>query len=86
MYLRIYKLYSAKFLSAPRLAWQALLKKTKAKLDPLTDIFMLLTIEKGNRGGICHSIFQYAIANNKYVKDYDKNKEPSYIQYWLIKY
>ena len=40
---------------------------------------MLLTIEKGNRGGICHSIFQYAIANNKYMKDYDKNKEPSYI-------
>ena len=42
-------------------------KKTKVKLDPLTDINMLLTVEKGIRGGICHSIYRYAIANNKYI-------------------
>ena len=29
-------------------------------------------VEKGIRGGICHSIYQYAKANNKYMKDYDK--------------
>ena len=45
---------------------------------------MLLMVEKGIRGGICHSIYQYAIANNKYMKDYDKNKELSYIQYWDV--
>ena len=28
-------------------------------------------VEKGIRGGICHSIYQYAKANNKYMKDYD---------------
>ena len=72
----------AKFLSAPGLAWQAALKKTKVKLDLLTDIDMLLMVEKGIRGGICHSIYRYAKANNKYMKDYDKNKESSYIQYW----
>ena len=45
---------------------------------------MLLMIEKGIRGGICHYIYQYAKANNKYMKDYDKNKESSYIQYWVV--
>ena len=39
-------------------------------------------VEKGIRGGILHSIYRYAIANNKYMKDYDKNKELSYLQYW----
>ena len=36
---------------------------------------MLFMVEKCIRGGICHSIYQYAKANNKYVKYYDKNKE-----------
>ena len=57
MCLEIYKLDPAKFLSAPGLAWQAALKKTKVKLDLLTDIDMLLMVEKGIRGGICHSIY-----------------------------
>ena len=43
---------------------------------------MLLMIEKCIRGGIWHSIYWYAKANNKYIKDYDKNKESSYLQYW----
>ena len=59
-------------------------KKTKVKLDLLTDIDMLLMVEKGIRGGICHSIYRNAKANNKYMKDYDKNKESSYIQYWGV--
>ena len=42
---------------------------------------MLLMVKKGIRGGICDSVYWYAKANNKYVKDYDKNKESSYIQY-----
>ena len=80
--LEIYKLDPAKFLSAPVLVWQAALKKTKAKLDLSTDIDMLLMIEKGIKGGICHSIYRYIKANNKYMKGYHKNKESSYIQYW----
>ena len=42
-------------------------------------------VEKGVRGGICHSIHRYAKANNKYMEDYDKNTELSYIQYWDVK-
>ena len=42
---------------------------------------MLLILEKGIRGGIYHSIHRYAKANNKYMKDYDKNTESSYLMY-----
>ena len=42
---------------------------------------MLLIVGKGIRGGICTAIHQYAKANNKYMKDYDENKESSYLSY-----
>ena len=42
---------------------------------------MLLMVEKGIRSGICHAIHRYTKANNTYMKNYDKNKESSYIQY-----
>ena len=42
---------------------------------------MLLIVEEGIRGGICHSILRYAKGNNKYMKNYDESKESSYIQY-----
>ena len=38
-------------------------------------------VEKGIRDGICHAIHRYTKANNKYMKNYDKNKESSCIQY-----
>ena len=56
MCFEIYQLDPAHFLSSSELAWQAALKETKVKLDLTTDIDMLLMIEKGIRGGICHSI------------------------------
>ena len=52
-----YELDPAKLLSAPGLTWQAALKKTKVKLDLLTDIDMSLMVKKGIRGGICHSTY-----------------------------
>ena len=39
---------------------------------------MLLMVQKGMRRGICHSIYQYGKTNNKYMKDYDKNKDAIY--------
>ena len=56
MRLKIYEINLARFLSAPGLAWQVALQKTKVKLDLLTDTNMLLMVEKSKRGGICHSI------------------------------
>ena len=79
--LEVYELDPAHFLSLPGLAWQACLKKPNTKLELLTDYDMLLMLEEGIRGGICHSIHRYAKANNKYMTDYDESKESSYIQY-----
>ena len=76
-----YKLDPAHFLSLPGLAWQACLKKTNIELELLTDYDLLLMVEEGIRGGICHSIHRYAKANNKYMKNYHNNEESSYIQY-----
>ena len=45
---------------------------------------MLLMVEIGIRGGICHAIHQYAKTNNKYMKNYDKNKESSYLKHWGV--
>ena len=81
MSIKVYELSPAHFLSLPGKSWQACLKKTYLKLELLTDYDMLLMVEEGIRGGICHSIHRYAKANNKYMKNYDKNKESSYIQY-----
>ena len=52
-FIEIYKLETVHFLSAPGLALQACLKKTKVELELLTDIDMLLVVKKGTRGGIC---------------------------------
>ena len=72
MFLDIYELYPAPFLTPPGLAWQAALKNTKVKLYQLTDIDMLLMVKKVIRGGIRHAIHRYVKANSKHMKDYDK--------------
>ena len=61
----MYQLNPTLFLSAPALAWYAMLKKTNVKLDLLTNTDMLLMVEKGIKGGICHAIFRYAKGNYK---------------------
>ena len=55
-------------------------KQVEIKLELLTDIDLLLRVEKYISGGICHGIHRYATANNKYTKKYDK-KESSYLTY-----
>ena len=80
MCIKVYELDPAHFLSAPGLEWQTSLKKTEVKLELLTDVDMLLMVEKGIRRGIRHAIYRYAKANNKYMKNYDKDKEESFLQ------
>ena len=77
----MYELDPAHFLFAPRLAWQTCLKKTKVKLELLTDVDVLLMVEEGIRGGICHAIHRYAKGNNKYMKDYNKDEEEEFLAY-----
>ena len=45
---------------------------------------MSLMVEKGIRGEVCHSNYWYAKANKKFMKDYHKNKESSYLKYWNV--
>ena len=56
MCFKIYHLDPAKFLSAPGSARQEALQKNEVKLQLLTDIDMLLMVEKGIRGGICDAV------------------------------
>ena len=42
---------------------------------------MLVMLEKGIRGQICHAIHKYVKENNKCMKNYKKDNESSYIWY-----
>ena len=70
-----YDLDLANFFISTWISMAVMFKGDRNKLELLTDIHMLLMVEKGIRGGICHAIHRYAEANNKYMRNYDKNKE-----------
>ena len=79
--IEIYELDPAYFVFAPGLAWKACLKKTEVELELLTYLDMLLMNEEGVRGGICLAIYRHAKASNKYMNNYDKNIESSYLMH-----
>ena len=79
--LDIYGLDPAHYVSSPGLFWDAMLKMTGVQLDLISDVDMQNFIERGMRGGISTITHRYAVANNKYMKDYDPQKESSYITY-----
>ena len=76
-----YGLDPVRYASTPNLAWQACLKQTSVNLELLIDMDMLLMFEQGIRGGICQAIVPYVKANNKYLKNYDKNIPSSFLKY-----
>ena len=56
-------------------------KKTGVKLEKISDIDQYLFIEEGTRGGVSYIAKRYAKANNKYMSDYDSNKQSTFITY-----
>ena len=77
-----YKLDPAHYYTVLGLAWKAMLKITEVKLELLSDIDMLLMVEKGIRGGVSVISNHKGKANNKYIGDRFDDKEPSkYIAY-----
>ena len=79
--LEYYKLDPCHYFTSPGLAWDAMLKMTKIKLELLTDVDMYLFIEKGLRGGISYIANRYSKANNKYMEEYDEKEPSKYIMY-----
>ena len=79
--LKNYRLDPVYYYTAPGLAWDAMLKITKINLELLSNIDMLLMVEKGIRGGISIISNRYGKANNKYMKDYNKNEASKYLMY-----
>ena len=81
MFLKVYKLDPAYFVATPSLAFQAMLKVTKAEIETFTDIDMILMAEKEIRGGLTQVIKKHAVANNKYLPDYEGTKKSVFLQY-----
>ena len=81
--LREYKLDPAHFYTAPGLSWCAMLKQTGKQIELFNDtqIDMLNIFEQNKRGGICMISKRYAKANNKYMKNYNKDQPSTYIMY-----
>ena len=80
--LEYYKLDPSNYISAPSLAWDAMLLMTGIELDLITDLEMLEMIEKMKRGGLCFvGSERYVKANNHYLEDYDNTKPETYLMY-----
>ena len=60
-----------------------MLKMTKQNLELISDIDMLLMIEKAKIGGISQVFSKrYAEANNKHLPNYNKTEDNSYLMYY----
>ena len=69
------------YYTAPGLFWDALFKTTKQDLELLTELDMILFIEKGMRGGISMVSLRKAIANNKNCPNFNPDDPISWILY-----
>jgi len=76
-----YGLEPAAFYSLPGMSFSAALKYTKVELELLTDIDMVMFFEKSMRGGVCQVSKRHAIANNKYMENYNPSEESKFIFY-----
>ena len=76
-----YNLDPAHYFSCPGFGWDAMFKMTDIILESITDIDMYQMVKTGLRGGVSYIANRYSKPNNKYLRDYDKNKDSSYLIY-----
>ena len=79
--LSTYKLDPAHYYTLPGYSWDCLLKCTNIELEQITEANMYLFIEKGLRGGISMVSHRHAIANNRYMQNFDPSQPDSYLMY-----
>lgn len=76
-----YSLDPAHYFTLPGYTWDCMLKYTKINLELLTDVDMLMFIERGIRGGLSQSTKRHSVANNKYLPNYQSNKPSKFLIY-----
>lgn len=67
------------FFSSPGLTWAAMMRSTQAEIELISDVDMLLMIEKGIRGGLTSCNLRFCKANNPYIPNYDRSKDSTFI-------
>ena len=82
--MQAYGLDAAWYFTTPGFSWDAMLKLTNVSLELLTEVDMLLFVEKGIRGGVSQCSNRHATANNQYMETYDENQEDRYLVYFDV--
>ncbi|XP_024883502.1 uncharacterized protein LOC112462123, partial [Temnothorax curvispinosus] len=79
-----YGLDPAHYYTLPGYTWDAMLRYTGVRFELLTDIDMVLFVERGIRGGLSQCSLRYARANNKHVPTHDSSQPTTYLMYYDV--